>query len=222
MSLRRRRSGGSSMRATARRKKRSSRKRPAWTSRSRSRLVAAMTRTSTRVQLATADAAHLGALDRAQELRLERDVEIANLVDEERPAVGLLEEPRQRRDGPGEGAALVPEERRLQQVRGDGRAVEDDERSGRARPRLVQRLGEDLLAGPGLALDDDGDVGRGDAIDERIEAPDLVARSHERRRSASDRTRARSRRRPPRRAGRSRRAGWSRRRRARRRARGSR
>src|SRR6185436_1420101 len=35
-----------------------------------------------------ADAAHLGAIERAQELGLERQAELADLVDEERAAVG--------------------------------------------------------------------------------------------------------------------------------------
>ena len=49
--------------------------------------------------LVAADAPDLAALDRAEELRLEREVEIADLVDEERAAVRLLEDavPRRRR-----------------------------------------------------------------------------------------------------------------------------
>ena len=42
--------------------------------------------------LAAADALHLAALDRAQELRLEREIEVADLVEEQRAAVGLLED----------------------------------------------------------------------------------------------------------------------------------
>ena len=53
-------------------------------------------RTSTRLQRLAADALHLAALERAQQLRLEREVELANLVDEERAAVGLLEDARAR------------------------------------------------------------------------------------------------------------------------------
>ena len=105
--------------------------------------------------LVAADAAELRALDRAQELRLERDVEIADLVDEQRAAVGLLEEPLFGGDRAGERAALVPEERRFEQVRRDRGAIEDDEGTAGARAPLVQRLGEQLLAGAGLAFDDE-------------------------------------------------------------------
>ena len=38
------------------------------------------------------DAPDLAALDGAEELRLEREIEVADLVDEERAAVGLLED----------------------------------------------------------------------------------------------------------------------------------
>ena len=45
-----------------------------------------------------AEALHFGALERAQELWLKREIEIANLVDEQCPAVGLLEHARARAD----------------------------------------------------------------------------------------------------------------------------
>ena len=78
---------------------------------------------------AGADALHLAALDRAEELGLERRLELADLVEEERAAVGLLEDAAVLRQRSGEGAALVAEERRLEKRRRDRGAVEDDERA---------------------------------------------------------------------------------------------
>src|SRR5688500_3711842 len=79
----------------------------------------------------SADATELASFDHAEQLRLQGDVEIADFVDEERPSVRLLEHAGTRRDCAGERAALVAEELRFDERRGDGRAVEDDE--GRVR-----------------------------------------------------------------------------------------
>ena len=72
------------------------------------------------------------------------------------PPCGLLEDAAALARRAGEGAALVAEELGLEQVRRDGGAVEDDERPCRARALLVERLGEELFAGAGLAFDEDG------------------------------------------------------------------
>jgi HSP20 family molecular chaperone IbpA len=56
----------------------------------------------------TADALEAAVLERAQELRLERRVELADLVEEERAAAGELEASRARRRRPGEGTASWP------------------------------------------------------------------------------------------------------------------
>ena len=56
-----------------------------------------MTRTSTLRERVAADAAHLAPLERAQELRLQLERQLADLVDEERAAVRLLEDARARR-----------------------------------------------------------------------------------------------------------------------------
>ena len=134
------------------------------------------------------------ALDRAEQLRLQGGIEIADLVDEERAAVGLLEEPLARCRRPRERAALVSEELGLDQARRHRRAIEDDEGTARARPRLVERLRERLLPRAGLPLDDDRDLARGEALAQRIEAQHRGA-------STDD---ARERRRPERRVGRTR------------------
>ncbi len=73
--------------------KRSSRKVPARTISARSLFVAAMTRTSTRRALVRAEGTELVALQDAEELGLDGDRDLGDLVEEDRPAVGLLEQP---------------------------------------------------------------------------------------------------------------------------------
>ncbi len=106
-------------------------------------------------------------LEDAQQLRLRRHRHLADLVEEQRPAVGLLEQPALLRLRVGERAALVAEQLALQKILGDGRAVDLDERAV-APPRRAPRdqVRDQLLARAGLALDQDGRVGRlGDLVD---------------------------------------------------------
>ena len=98
--------------------------------------------------------------ERAEELRLHVDRELAELVEEDGAAVGLDERRDALVDGAGERAALVTEERALGERRGNGAAVDDDERLVRARARLVDGLRDELLAGARLARDEDGQLGR--------------------------------------------------------------
>ena len=61
-------------------------------------------------RLVAADAPELARLEHAQQLRLHVEGQLADLVEEQRAAVGVLERALARRDGAGERAALVPEE----------------------------------------------------------------------------------------------------------------
>ena len=79
--------------------------------------------------LAVADAKDDALLERAQQLDLEVQRELADLVEEERPPVRRLELARTRGDRPGERAAHVPEELALDEVLRDRAAVDDDERA---------------------------------------------------------------------------------------------
>ena len=87
--------------------------------------------------------------------------------------MGLLEDADARRDRTGERAALVTEELGLDERGRCGRTVEDHEGLTGARPLRMERLGEDLLAGAGLAFDDQRHVGLSKARAERIEATHL-------------------------------------------------
>ena len=94
-------------------------------------------RTSTLMRLGAADPLELALLQHAQQLGLERRRDLADLVEEQRAAVGQLEAALAGVDGAGEGALLVAEQLGLQQRLRQRRAVDLDERPVRARRQLV-------------------------------------------------------------------------------------
>ena len=91
------------------------RNRPAADSARRSRLVAAITWTSTFRVLERADPLHLAVLHRAQQLGLHRQRQFAGFVEEQRAAVGVLEEADLGVGRAGERAAHVAEQLALEQ-----------------------------------------------------------------------------------------------------------
>jgi len=102
-----------------------------------------------------AEAAHLAFLDDLQQLGLQRRRQQADLVEEDRAAPGRLEQTGLALPRVGERAAVEAEQLRLQQGLGDRRAVDVDERAARAAAALVDDVGEQALAGAGLAEDED-------------------------------------------------------------------
>jgi hypothetical protein len=86
-----------------------------------------------RARLGRTHARYLTVLDHAQELRLHRERELSNFVEEHGAAIGRLENSHVSLHGASERAAFVAEELALQQrLRQDG-AVDADERFGGAR-----------------------------------------------------------------------------------------
>ena len=81
----------------------------------------------------SADAREPPFLQGAQDLGLRSRGHVADLVEEKRAAVGLLEFPAAVLGGAGEGSAHVPEELRLDQLFRDRGAVDFDQ--GRVGPR---------------------------------------------------------------------------------------
>ncbi len=84
---------------------------------------------------------------------------LADLVEEERAALGRREVARVALLRAGERALLVPEELGLEQRLGQRRAVQLDQRAGGDRARVVDPAGDLALAGPALAEQQHG--GRG-------------------------------------------------------------
>jgi len=94
----------------------------------------------------------------------------ADLVEEEGAAVGDLEEALLGADGRGEGSFDVTEEGGFQKFRRHSTGIDGDERAITARRVGVECLGDKLLAGAALALDEDGGAAGGDLADEIEEA----------------------------------------------------
>ena len=98
-----------------------------------------------------AEAHELALLEHAQQLGLDRRRHLADLVEEQHAAVGLLDASRLGGDRAGERAALVAEQLRLEQLVGQRRAVDRDERPVAAARRVVDEPRHDFLAGARLA-----------------------------------------------------------------------
>src|ERR1043165_942270 len=110
-----------------------------------------------------ADAAKLAVLEKAKELCLRGQRHLADFVQEERAAVGRLDEARAVAVGAGERAAHAAEELRLDERLRKRRAVDGGEGLGAPRRVAVDGARDELLAGAGLAEDADRDVAAGDA-----------------------------------------------------------
>src|SRR5262245_42577500 len=108
-----------------------------------------------RLRPRAAESAHLALLECRQELALGRQRQPADLVEEERPAGGQLEEARLGPSGVRERSALVAEQFRLDQVLRDGRAVDVDERRLRPRTESMDEPRDQALTASRLPLDQD-------------------------------------------------------------------
>jgi ABC-2 type transport system permease protein len=96
---------------------------------------------------------HQPRLQGPQNLGLHRQRQLADLVDEQGSPVGRLDGPGPGLGGAGEGPLDVAEKLGLQQALRQRPAVDDDEGAARPGGGLVEGAGHQLLAGPGLALD---------------------------------------------------------------------
>ena len=113
-----------------------------------------------------ADGLEAPVLEHPQELHLELGAHLADLVEEDRPAVGELEATDAVRDSAGEGAALVAEHLALEEVLGDRAAVHRHEAACCACRQPVQRGRDELLARAALTRDEDRCVRRRHAPDD--------------------------------------------------------
>ena len=101
--------------------------------------------------LAAAEPLQLAFLQHPQQLGLKLRRNIADLVQEQSAAVGLLEAALALVDRAGERPLLVPEQLRFQQVVRQRRAVQLEQRPAGARRVVVDGAGDQLLAGAGFA-----------------------------------------------------------------------
>jgi hypothetical protein len=112
-----------------------------------------MTRTSTGIGLRRANGPHFALLQHAQQLDLQRERHVADLVQEDRPAVGRLEQPLVRLHGARERAARVAEELGFEQRLRNRAAVDGDERLVAARAGAMMARASSSLPGAGIAVD---------------------------------------------------------------------
>src|SRR5712692_2788003 len=97
-----------------------------------------------------AEPLHLALLEDAEKLRLQFERQLADLVEEQRPALGLLEAADAARGRAGEGALLRPEQLALEELGGYRGAIHGDEAALAPGPEM-EGARDALLAGAGLA-----------------------------------------------------------------------
>ena len=118
-----------------------------------------------RNRVPSADALDLAIFQQPEELGLDGERDIADLIEEQGAAVGLLDLADPALDGAGEGAPLETEELTFEQGLRDGDTVDDDKRRIHSGRVLVNRAGDQFLAGAGGASDENGGVGGSDPAD---------------------------------------------------------
>ena len=116
--------------------------------------------------LVAADAGEGAVFQEAEEFGLEGAAHVADFIQEDGAAVGLLDAAEFLADGAGEGAFFMAEEFAFEEVFGDGGAIDADVIFLAAPAQAVEGAGDQLLAGAAFAQDEDGGVGGGDALDE--------------------------------------------------------
>ena len=109
-----------------------------------------------------ADGPDLARGEEPEEHRLSLGDQLADLVEEDGPTVGVAEEAGTALDGTREGAPLVAEELAQEELARERAAVDRLEALGAAGAQRVERPRDQLLASPRLAQDEDGHVDRGD------------------------------------------------------------
>src|SRR5439155_12351882 len=114
-------------------------------------------------RLFATDAPEVPLLEHAEQPCLGGKGRLAQLIEEDRPAMGHLEHPAAIAHGPREGASLVAEELALDQLLGDRAAIDDLEWALDPRRDLVDGSRQELLAAAGFPLDQNGAARRPDA-----------------------------------------------------------
>ena len=109
-----------------------------------------------------ADALQLARLQKPKHFGLHGDRHLANLVQQQGPAVGHFDPAEARLHGSGKRSAGVAKQLRFEQRLGNCGAVQHDEGPGRPQAEPMQGPRHQLLAGTGLALDQDSGGARRD------------------------------------------------------------
>src|SRR5262249_2871400 len=107
-------------------------------------------------RLVFSDRAHFPAFERAKQLRLKLERQLAHFIETDRPTVGLLEGARSVRRGARKRAFLVTKELPFGELARPRCAGEDDVGLLLPRRGWVARASRELFARPALALDQHG------------------------------------------------------------------
>ena len=110
-------------------------------------------------RLVASDSIELAIGQDTQQPGLHIQRHVADLVEKQGAAVGLLEAAMADVVGAGESPLLVTEQLGFDEIFGDGRHVEGDKVLVGARAVLVQGVGDQLLAGTALTVDQHRDAG---------------------------------------------------------------
>jgi hypothetical protein len=146
-------------------------------------LVAVTTRTLiVLVRPIGADAMNVAVLEEAQEQRLHAQAHLADLVEEDRAAVRLLEEPRLVAIGAGEAAAHVTEQLRFEQRVRHAGAIDRHERTRAARAVVVHQARDHFLADAALSGQENLRVGTRGLSQFVLDLPHLYADRDQRQR----------------------------------------
>src|SRR5688572_15957692 len=105
--------------------------------------------------------------------------QVSHLVEKQRTAIGLFNQSRAIVNGPAERSARVPKELRLEEVIGEGGAVDVAETPAPAWAQLMDCPRDELLANTALAFDEDGERRRGRPDDGSADLADRRADAHE-------------------------------------------
>ncbi len=168
---------------------------------SRLRWVAAMMRTLQRICTWLPTRSKTRSCSTRSSFTCMRRAHVTDLVEEQRAALGDLEAALACGDRAGEGAFLVAEQLGLEQLGGNGTAIEGHKRAAAARAQIVDGAGRDFFAGARLAeyqhggivgrdlADQCGDVADGLRVAARHARRAFVGRAGRRRRSTGVATR---------------------------------
>jgi hypothetical protein len=113
---------------------------------------------------AAADPVDLPLLDRPQQLRLQANIHLADLIEQQGAAMGFLELADPPRGRSGEGPLFMAEKLGLEEVFRNGGTVDRDQRSGVAAALAVNMPGDHFLARAAFAGDQHAGIGPGDLL----------------------------------------------------------
>ena len=117
-------------------------------------------------RFAPADRLDFAFLQRAQQLHLRGGRQFADLIEEQRAAVGFGEFADMLLGRAGEGAFLMPEQNGFDEIVGDGAAIDGNKGFCAPLARAMDRARDDFLADAGFAFDQNRN-GRGRRLSRR-------------------------------------------------------